>query len=634
MDNLATSPFSLEDAVCDRSLANCGPALGRPGRARRRPVFAAGPASLLAASLSASLANAQAPRPVERNLPPLVTAPTAAPSAPLTQQSVQDAQPLGGVLRTIRLYGPGQALLAEGAPVPAGVVVGDLGPAAKLDFRQVLGVYVGKPLSRKLIRDVQIAATRVYRRAGYPFVAVVAPPQELTGGVLQLQVTEFRSAGVTVNGGAPAAQARVLAQAPLPPGARLQSSAVDEDFDWMARYPYRRVQGVFSPGDEVGESRLTLNVTDTKPWQVFAGASNTGTRATGLARYFVGFGAGFPQADDLTVSYQFTGSTDFWDDPGRYDDGARRPSYISQSGRVALPVGVHQELEAAPSYVVQSEQLGQQTIATDIFELPLTYTTAVSNLLPGVHLGQLSVGVNFTTESRRTYFDALSVATGEADLFEVSGGWSDTFRDPFGSTAVGLRVVVNPGGVLGLNADHVWNSFTNGRVTSVEYPYGVIDLTRTTTLPARLTWVATLEGLASDHALPDADQISLGGLYGVRGYTLDDATADRGLYLRNELRPPPVSVLDRLAPAWRVQDQLAPFVFADYGTGHIDGAAVTSDSGSSLARTYTLASAGLGFDYQLGRHVTANALVGCALHDAILTHAGSCRGQARIFFSF
>ena len=600
----------------------------------RRSTLAASvaPLALLAASLWGVAARAQAPRPVERNLPPVVQAPSTAPEAPLVQPSVQDAQPLGGALRTVRLYGPGEALLAEDASLPIGVVVGDLGPAAKLNFRQVLGVYVGQPLSRKLIRDVQIAATRVYRRAGYPFVSVIAPPQELTGGVLQLQVTEFRSGGVTVNGGSPVTRARVLTQAPLPPGTRLQSSAVDEDFDWISRYPYRRVQGVFSPGDEAGESRLTLNVTDTKPWQVFAGASNTGTRATGLARYFVGFGAGFPQAGDLTLSYQFTGSTDFWDDPGRYDDGARRPSYISQSGRLALPVGVHQEVEATPSYVEQSERVGQQTFATDIFELPLTYTTAVSNLLPSVHLGQLSVGVNFTTESRRTYFNNLSVATGDADLFEVSGGWSDTFRDPFGSTSLGLRAVVNPGGVLGLNADHVWNTFTNGRVTRVEYPYGVVDLTRTTTLPAHLTWVGTLEGLASDHALPDADQISLGGLYGVRGYTLDDATADRGLYLRNELRPRAVPVLSRIAPAWRVQDQVAPFVFADYGTGHLDGAAVAS--GPSLARNYTLASAGLGFDYQLGSHVTANALVGCALHDALLTRAGACRGQARLFFSF
>ena len=592
----------------------------------------AAPLALLAASLWGGAARAQAPRPVERNLPPVAQAPSTAPVVPLVQPSVRDAQPLGGVLRTVRLYAPSEVLLADGAPLPVGVVVGDLGPAARLNFRQVLGVYVGQPLSRKLIRDIQIAAIHVYRRAGYPFVSVVAPPQELTGGVLQLHVVEFHSGGVTVNGGSPADKARVLTQAPLPPGTRLQSAAVDEDFDWMSRYPYRRVQGVFSPGDEVGESRLTLNVTDTKPWQVFAGASNTGTRATGLARYFVGFGAGFPQAGDLTVSYQFTGSTDFWDDPGRYDDGARRPSYVSQSGRLALPVGVHQEVEATPSYVVQSERIGQQTFATDIFELPLTYTTAVSNLLPGVHLGQLSVGVDFTTESRRTYFNDISVATGEADLFEVSSGWSDTFRDPFGSTAVSLRAVVNPGGLLGLNADHVWNTFTNGRVTSVEYPYGVVDLTRTTTLPAHLTWVGTLEGLASDHALPDADQISLGGLYGVRGYTLDDATADRGLYWRNELRPPPVPVLSRIAPAWRVQDEVAPFVFADYGTGHIDGAAVTS--GPSLARNYTLASAGVGFDYQFGQHVTANALVGCALHDAILTHSGSCRGQARIFFSF
>ena len=573
---------------------------------------------------------AQAQIVVERNLPPQVKPPSSPGLAPPSSVGPTDDTPLGPKLMGIRLLG---AQEAPSAPLQdQGVVVTGVPEVKAEALQSALSGFIGRPLTQRLITEIRVQVAQVYRRAGLPFVSVIAPPQEITSGVLRLKIVEFKSGGVGVKGGSPADQARVQVQAPLPAGAPLQSSAVDEDFDWMARYPYRRVQGVFSPGDEVGESRLTLNVTETKPWQVFAGASNTGTRATGLARYFVGFGAGFPQAGDLTVSYQFTGSTDFWDDPGRYDDGARRPSYISQSGRLALPVGVHQEVEATPSYVVQSERIGQQTFATDIFELPLTYTTAVSNLLPGVHLGQLSVGVNFTTESRRTYFNDLSVATGEADLFEVSGGWSNTFRDPFGSTAVNLRAVVNPGGLLGLNADHVWNTFTNGRVTSVEYPYGVVDLTRTTPLPAHLTWIGTLEALASDHALPDADQISIGGLYGVRGYTLDDATADRGLYWRNELRPPPVPLLSRIAPQWRVQDQVAPFVFADYGTGHVAGAAVTS--GPSLSRNYTLASVGVGFDYQLGRHVTANALVGCALNDALSTHAGACRGQARIFFSF
>ena len=567
---------------------------------------------------------------VERNLPPQVKPPAASGVAPPPSLGPTDGTPLGPKLIGIHLLG---AQAAPGVPSPdRGVVVFGVPEAKAAALQGALSGFIGRPLTQRLITDIRVQVAQVYRRAGLPFVSVTAPPQEITSGVLRLKIVEFRSGGVGVKGGSAADQARVQTQAPLAVGAPLQSAAVDEDFDWMGRYPYRRVQGVFSPGDEVGESRLTLNVTDTKPWQAFAGASNTGTRATGLARYFVGFGAGFPQVGDLTVSYQFTGSTDFWDDPSRYDDGARRPNYISQSGRLALPVGVHQEVEATPSYVVQSERIGQQTFATDIFELPLTYTTAVSNLLPGVHLGQLSVGVNFTTESRRTYFNDLSVATGEADLFEVSGGWSNTFRDPFGSTAVNLRAVVNPGGLLGLNADHVWNTFTNGRVTSVEYPYGVVDLTRTTPLPAHLTWIGTLEALASDHALPDADQISLGGLYGVRGYTLDDATADRGLYWRNELRPPPVPLLSRIAPQWRVQDQVAPFVFADYGTGHVAGAAVTS--GPSLSRNYTLASVGVGFDYQLGRHVTANALVGCALNDALSTHAGACRGQARIFFSF
>jgi len=563
---------------------------------------------------------------IERNPPPPVV--RAAPSAPTPPKPAtsDDDTPFGFNLAGVTLVGA-----TPGVVVGPGVASGARG-VSRGALRRAVARFIGRPLSRRLLTQIRAAITGVYRRAGYPFVSVAIPPQEIKSGTIIIRVVEFRSGGVKVKGGSKTDQARVREQVALNVGDRLSAGAVDEDFDWINRFPFRRVQGVFAPGDELGQSQLTLTVSESKPWQVFAGASNTGTRTTGMGRYFVGFAAGLPEAGDVSVSYQFTGSANFWDDPGRYDDGANRPNYVSHSAMIELPVGYHQDLEITPNYVAQTQNLGKQTLNTDVAELPVVYRTAVSNIVPGAYFGDLTIGVDFTAESRRTYILGIDAGAGAADLFQISAGWNDSFRDSLGRTTIGLRVVGDPGGVFGSNNERAWDIFTNGRVTDVETAYGVIDLQRTTILPENLTWVSSLEGVIASQALPDADQTALGGLYGVRGYQLDDASVDRGFYLRNELRHGSWPVLSALAPQWRVTDQVSPFVFLDYGSGHAYG--IDSATGPLPARNYSLLGAGAGFDYQLGAHLSSNLAIGCAAHAAGDTRSGDCNVQGRVLLTF
>jgi hemolysin activation/secretion protein len=596
---------------------------------------------------------ARAQTTVERNPPPpAVRQPNAPPPALPRAIGSNDARGLGVNLLGLRVIGP-EPLLTS--PADRGVVIGDIPHAPSAALRQALGGFVGRPLSQRLINQIQTTATRVYRRAGYPFVSVITPPQEVTGGVLQLRVIEFRSAGVTVKGAKPAAEGAIRDQIAEPKGTRLNGRAIDEDFDWLNRYPYRTVRGVFSPGDALGESQLTLIDAESKPWQVFAGYSDTGTRETGLDRYFVGVSFGVPQLNDLTVSYQFTGSPDFWAAPQHYDDGAESPAYISHSAQFDLPVGYHQDLEFAPSYVAMRQPGGGVNLVTttNVLELPLTYRTAVSNIVRGVYAGDVSFGLDYVKESRETFFNDVEAASGSADLLQFVAGWNDTFKDPLGRTNLNLRLVGNPGGLIGGDRSSTWSTFTNGRVTQISYAYGTFDVTRATVLPLGLTWNSQLSGLLAGQPLPDAAQIALGGLSGVRGYILDDASVDTGFYFRNELRLPSTGLFSRVNPAWRSLDQLSPYLFVDYGYGYDFGyantggvssvtSAVTSAisgvtpaaSAVTSAHDFNLASVGVGADYSLTRHLQLSAVTGCALHNAGLTKSGDCSLQARITASF
>lgn len=568
---------------------------------------------------------------VERNLPPPATSRGGLTIGQPDLSGATDETPLGVNLAGIRLLGPRDNVTTRATG--AGVVVGRIGAMPAETLRIALTPFLGRPLTRKLIGDIQAEIAKAYRNSGHPFVSVTAPPQEITRGVLQLRVIEFRMGELQVEGAEPATEAALRGKTRIAAGERIAVAPLEEDFDWINRYPYRTVQGVFAPGDVLGTSGLTLNVTEGKPWQVFGGWSNTGTRATGPDRYFVGFGAGVPALNDLAVSYQFTGSNNFWGHPGSLNAGADRPNYVSHAGRVVLPLLARQSVEMVPSYVTtrQNDASGLLAFANDIFELPVFYRTAVSNLIPGLYAGDLIVGMSVKQVARKTYFTGVEVARGRAELFEAVLGWAHTLSDDYGRTGWDVRMIANPGGVLGGNDAATWSTFTNGRVANVQYVYGLATLSRVTSLPAGFSWVTQITGMAASQALPDTEQLALGGLYATRGYRLDDGAVDAGLVIRNELRLPSVSVLGRMENAV-LADSLSPFVFFDYGHGRING--FDTPFFAVPTRNLTLAGTGAGFDYRIGANVNASLVLGYALRDAQLTRAGDWNVQGRVTLTY
>ncbi|TCT01107.1 ShlB/FhaC/HecB family hemolysin secretion/activation protein [Aquabacter spiritensis] len=582
-------------------------------------------ATLVAASGSAWAQGRAAP-PIERNLPPVLSGEGRLLIGPQDLGISSDDTPFGVALVGLRLVGPKDSLAAA---TRRGIAIGAVGdmPHAALD--RALAPFLGRPMSRKLIGEIQAEITKLYRADGHPFVSVTLPPQEITGGVLTLRVVEFRAGGVEVRGG----PAELAQRVRIVPGQRIAAEALDEDIAWLNRYPYRSISGVFAPDDELGFSTLTLEVTPQKPWQVFAGWSNTGTRATGYDRYFAGFGAALPLLPDSYVSYQATGSANFWTDPGSVGTGPSQPDYYSQAGRVVIGLGDRQSLEIVPSYVAtrQSGLIPVFDYTNATLEIPVYYRTAISNFMPGIFLGDLILGASFKSVARSSYFDAVGVGGADAGIFELILGWAVSKADPYGVTSLDLRLLGNPGGVVGGNDRESWLVYSGGRVSDIDYVYGIADLSRVTRLPAGFSWVTQFFGVAAGQALPDTEQISLGGLYATRGYTLDDGNADTGFFWRNELRTPAFSLLSALG-ASGVTDQLSPFAFLDLGWGY--NYAYDGVLGRIGSYDVSMAGAGAGFDYAIARNLTATFVAGIALTEAGYTSPGDLTVQGRIAVSY
>lgn len=568
------------------------------------------------------------PGPLIERHPPLqpVPRPQTLP-APTLPPASQDFRPLGVNLAGIRLLGPDDALMAN--PAAPGIVIEHVGAMAHPALTNALAPFLGRPLSRGLMSEIQEAVVEAYRAAGYPFLTAVYPPQEISHGVVQLRVVEFRAGTVQVEGVPAAAQQRVRDGIRLQTGGRINSTELSEDLRWLNLFPYHFIQGFFTPGSGFGTTDLILRDTRSRPWQVFGGVSNEGAPSSGRFRDFLGFGAGFRELHDLFLSYQLTTSSDFWGRPDPFPSGPGRPRYISQSAVFDLPLASRQSLEFAPAYVAIQQQAegGLFAFNSNVIDLPVLYRFALSNLFPGFYGGDLLIGIEPKVETRTTWFGGADAGNGSVDALDLVLGWQKIERDRLGHTSFDLRITGNPGGVIGGNNDASWSSFTNGRVDSSRYVFGSLDIARLTTLPHHLAWKLHVVANVADTPLPDLDQFALGGAGLVRGYTYDDGVVDTGIVIRNALMLPQWAPLEETRMV-DLPDTLSPYLFIDYGAGRAIGSAL------SPGQTEQLASLGAGFDYQLGRfaHLGLDAAYG--LENAADLHAGGWHVDTELTLSY
>jgi hemolysin activation/secretion protein len=580
------------------------------GRAR----WAAGFSLAVGLLSSASSVSAQV---VERNLPP---APQPGPSViapPNALPTDQDPTPIGPALRAVVLLGPGEPARAR---VADGV---DVAGAKRVDAKKLaraLRPYLGRPLSRRLIAEVEARIARAYRATGHPFVRLATPEQEITSGALQITVMEFRAGKITAAAKTPAAANYLVSRVRLQPGEPVNSVELSEDLDWLNRYPFRQVSAVFAPGAEAGQTDLTLQVTASKPWQVYAGYADSGSASTGWDRYFVGAEVGGLLTPDSFASFQATSSSDGVFYKQRLFNSAPDPSYVSYAGRFVLPTNPRGELEGAVDWVETDEASSPFTVRQTTLEGSLGYRFALSNLSPFLFgAGDARFGVEAKNQDSRTLFEGAEALDVSMQVYQLYAGWERTEQDALGHSDLDLEAHVSPGGVDAANSTARLQLYSQGRVGSASYAYTDLTFSRTTLLIDHFIWTLQAIGQYSPRPLPQTEQVGLGGQALVRGYSLDDGAYDSAVVVRNELRGP------RLATQRDGQVfAISPYVFVDAGVGFDE----------FTKQSVTAVSTGFGGDLQLTDHVALGLDGAFALKSAIYTRAGDARVETRLTFSY
>jgi len=526
---------------------------------------------------------------------------------PVAPDETLSREPLGVDLAGIIVAPSGAPARSGGSGVDISALAEDL-PG----LSSALAGFIGQPLSQALIGEIRTVVIAAYRKADLPLVSVTVPPQEVTGGVLQLAVTVFTLGEITTDGNTRTSDAHLLDAMRVEPGETVDSAVLLEDLNWLNLNPYRNVVAVFEPGRKAGETNLTLRADEVKPWQVYAGYQNSGVESSDRNRIFAGFNtAGFPGTDHL-LSYQLTASPDFWWDGGLLADPAHA-AYESHSVSYFVPLPWRHKLTMQASYIDSDA-----TLVTPFTQAGETVQVYADYAVPVDTRGDIRYDAYGLAEWKLQEvaldFAGLPVRRSQLGIAQFGGGIRGTQRDAWGRTGFDVRVVASPGGLVSHNEDSDFVASTGNPDADATYAYLFGTALRSTPVdPIDATLVNRLRFQVGSSDLPGIEQFSVGGVSTVRGYEALELSGEAGVSLSNELRFDALSVLSDDV----VANDLVPFGFVDVG--------YVSDDFSNVDEV--LLGTGFGASYSVSRFLSLDAALGFAVLETRATDAGDARAH-------
>jgi hemolysin activation/secretion protein len=149
------------------------------------------------------------------------------------------------------------------------------------DQRSKRGITLGK------IETVADRITRFYRERGFILAKAYIPEQKVRDGVVTLTLLLGTLGEVELKNSQLYDRQTLTSVFDPMMGKPVTSSAVEEDLYLLNDYPGVSAVGFFEPGEQVGDTRLELNVIDEQQYQGLLKIDNHGTDLTGKYRVYV-----------------------------------------------------------------------------------------------------------------------------------------------------------------------------------------------------------------------------------------------------------------------------------------------------------------------------------------------------------
>lgn len=457
--------------------------------------------------------------------------------------------------------------------------------------------FVGKGRVYGDIQKALEALENAYRAKGYGTVNVHVPEQEITSGVIRLDVSEGRLGKVTVTGNRHFDTANIRASLPnLREGAAPNLRQISENVQLVNENPAKQVEVTLGTGEDAGQVDAKVAVSEQDPQRFFVTFDNSGTMSTGRHRLGLAYQHANLLGNDEMLTLAYTTSPDPWID---HPDGVKVDVYSIAFRKPFYAIGDSLDFIYGNSSVNVPSSVLALGSPFGIVGKGEVMAVRWNHLFPrrGEYSSRLVFGFDYKhinstcNPDARGFTSSCTPYTLRPLSATYSGQWQGVGYQ--GNYNLGLAWNAFPTGsrynepVSGKTDRY---SFVAGRPVSDDFMvlrFGGSYARAVSGWQLR----AALAGQHTDSGLPSAEQLGLAGSTAVRGFDERAVSADTGYVVNLEAYTP------NLAGHVGVPGNLTGVLFYDLARGYNNGVVGTP----ALNVNTGLASAGFGLRYALDK---------------------------------
>ena len=392
-----------------------------------------------------------------------------------------------------------------------------------MELKELVTRFINVPMSYEQMLDIGMTVESYYRQNNY-LARVILPPQDLTEGVLMVEVIESVFSKVEIEqelADLPNTQQHVAAiiQAQQPTGEPLNTKSLDRALALANDIPGMSAQGSLRQGQQPGETELLLKLYQGRTRQEELTYDNGGSRSTGATRLMVVLNWFNPNdlADLLNVVAVHTQGSNY-----------ARLAYSLPVGTDGWRVGLN---ASAMSYEVV---VGEQGMVGAVGR---AVTQGMEWLYPLLRADDRSATVSLTADTKKfqnTSAQGLLMSDYQAQVLaaQVSGFYRDL--NPGGGTGT-YSLQLSHGN---LNLDGSLSQATDATTTQTA---GAFDKLRVSgswqqALTTQTSAFVSYTGQLSDKNLDSSEKMQLGGMNSVRAYPTGEGSGSDAQLIQLELR--------------------------------------------------------------------------------------------------
>ena len=458
--------------------------------------------------------------------------------------------------------------------------------------------------------SIALMVTEYYRERGFILATAFIPEQEVTNGEIRMNVLEGRLGDVIVSNHEIFDPKVISAAFNNEIGKPVTEERVESALRRINDLPGVQVRGSFSPGNNVGETRLNLGVLAEKTRSSTILFDNHGSEATGATRLF----ATTEWLNFLNKGHRLQVGVLRSEGPDSSVYGLIEYEMpILNDGRGKFKVSAStNEFSVAASNTIP-EIIGE----TDNYSLTSTYQFVRSRTF------------NLSSEAAYTYKDVLFSVGGISSLSTDQQIGVFSFASSF--TQLWDEQLLLLSGRVGIEQGQLYSGELQDQSTNFTKTLVTMNLLKRFSVENWLTKKTSAYNLVfktniqyAEKFLPSVEQFSLGGPTAVRAFNVSDVSVDSGVYAGMELFfDLPIDVVSKLKLPL---EPIKPFLFYDYAYG------VARRPGGGDDKDGVLKGYGFGFRLSWSEKATANLIFATLRSAKFEDNFSEAEGKSRVFF--